>query len=95
MLARRLIERGVRCVQLYHQGWDQHGSLPRDLPRQCHETDRASAALVIDLEQRNAFPAVARPAGKSDALGMVAGIAIVAGLGLVTLWSMNSTRVAQ
>ena len=54
-----------------------------------------SDAEVIDLAQRNAFPAVARPAGKSDALGMVAGMAIVAGLGLVTLWSMNSTRVAQ
>ncbi|ASP29593.1 type VI secretion protein [Qipengyuania flava] len=54
-----------------------------------------SDAEVIDLAQRNAFPAVARPAGKSDALGMVAGIAIVAGLGLVTLWSMNSTRVAR
>lgn len=54
-----------------------------------------SDAEVIDLAQRHAFPAVARPAGKSDALGMVAGIAIVAGLGLVTLWSMNSTRVAQ
>lgn len=54
-----------------------------------------SDAEVIDLAQRNAFPAVARPVGKSDALGMVAGIAIVAGLGLVTLWSMNSTRVAQ
>ena len=54
-----------------------------------------SDAEVIDLAQRNAFPAVARPTGKSDALGMVAGIAIVAGLGLVTLWSMNSTRVAR
>ncbi|MBX7484062.1 type VI secretion protein [Qipengyuania sp. 6D47A] len=51
-------------------------------------------AEIIDLAQRNAFPAVARPAGKSDAMGMVAGIAIVAGLGLVTLWSMNSARVA-
>lgn len=51
-------------------------------------------AEIIDLAQRNAFPAVARPAGKSDTLGMVAGIAIVAGLGLVTLWSMNSARVA-
>lgn len=57
---------------------------PRD------ETD----AEIIDLAQRNAFPAVARPAGKSDALSLVAGIAIVAGLGLVTLWSMNSARVA-
>ncbi|MEP0562200.1 MAG: type VI secretion protein, partial [Qipengyuania citrea] len=43
-----------------------------------------SDAEVIDLAQRNAFPVVARPAGKSDALGLVAGIAIVAGLGLVT-----------
>lgn len=51
-------------------------------------------AEVIDLAQRNAFPAVARPSGKSDALGLAAGIAIVAGLGLVTLWSMNSARVA-
>jgi len=54
------------------------------------ETD----AEVIDLAQRNAFPAVARPGGgKSDALGMVAGIAIIAGLGAVTLWSMNSARL--
>ncbi len=53
-----------------------------------------SDAEVNDLAQRNAFPAVARPAGKSDALGLVAGIAIVAGLGLVTMWSMNSARIA-
>ena len=51
-------------------------------------------AEVIDLAQRNAFPAVAQRGGKSDALGMVAGIAIVAGLGLVTLWGMNSARFA-
>ncbi|WP_369027009.1 TrbI/VirB10 family protein [Qipengyuania sp. RANM35] len=51
-------------------------------------------AEVIDLAQRNAFPAVARPGGKSDAMGLVAGIAIVAGLGAVTLWSMNAARVA-
>ncbi|MEX0343098.1 MAG: TrbI/VirB10 family protein [Erythrobacter sp.] len=51
-------------------------------------------ADIIDLAQRNAFPAVARPSGKSDALGLVAGIAIVAGLGVVTLWSMNSARIA-
>ena len=51
-------------------------------------------AEVIDLAQRNVFPAVARPGGgKSDALGMVAGIAIIAGLGAVTLWSMNSARL--
>ena len=53
-----------------------------------------SDAEVIDLAQRNAFPVVARPAGKSDALGLVAGIAIVAGLGLMTMWSMNSARIA-
>ena len=52
-------------------------------------------AEVIDLAQRNAFPAVARPSGKSDGLGLVAGIAIVAGLGAVTLWSMNAGRVAE
>ena len=52
-----------------------------------------SDAEIIDLAQRNAFPAVARPGGKSDAMGMVAGIAIVAGLGAITLWSMNSARL--
>jgi hypothetical protein len=52
VLARRLLERDVRFVQLFHQGWDQHGSLPRDLRRQCLETDRASAALVVDLKRR-------------------------------------------
>ena len=52
-----------------------------------------SDAEVIDLAQRNAFPAVARPGGKGDAMGMVAGIAIVAGLGAVTLWSMSSARL--
>lgn len=52
LLARRLLERDVRFVQLFHQGWDQHGALPRDLRRQCRETDRASAALVLDLERR-------------------------------------------
>lgn len=54
-----------------------------------------SDADVIDLAQRNAFPAVARQGGKSDALGMVAGIAIVAGLGAVTLWSMNAARTPE
>ncbi|MGE3637670.1 MAG: DUF1501 domain-containing protein [Pirellulales bacterium] len=52
LLARRLAERGVRFIQLYHQGWDQHGNLPKDLPQQCQETDQASAALVKDLKQR-------------------------------------------
>ena len=52
ILARRLAERGVRFIQLYHQGWDQHGGLPQQLPKQCRETDQASAALVSDLKQR-------------------------------------------
>jgi len=52
LLARRLAERGVRFIQVYHQGWDQHGNLPTDLPQQCRETDQASAALVKDLKQR-------------------------------------------
>src|SRR5205807_10157746 len=52
LLARRLAERGVRFIQLYHQGWDQHGNLPRAIRMQCTETDQASAALVTDLKQR-------------------------------------------
>ena len=52
LLARRLTERGVRFVQLYHQGWDQHGNLPNAIAGQCKETDQASAALVLDLKQR-------------------------------------------
>jgi uncharacterized protein (DUF1501 family) len=52
VLARRLAERGVKFIQLYHQGWDHHGGLPKALPRQCRETDQASAALIQDLKQR-------------------------------------------
>jgi Protein of unknown function (DUF1501) len=52
LLARRLIERGVRFVQLFHEAWDQHGNLTRDIQKNCLETDRASAALVADLKQR-------------------------------------------
>lgn len=52
LLARRLVERGVRFVQLYHEAWDQHGNLARDLKKNCLETDRASAALIKDLKQR-------------------------------------------
>jgi hypothetical protein len=52
LLARRLAERGVRFIQLYHQGWDQHGNLPVQLRNQCAETDQASAALLLDLKQR-------------------------------------------
>jgi hypothetical protein len=52
LLARRLAERGVRFVQLFHRGWDQHTDLPGAIKRQCHDTDQASAALILDLEQR-------------------------------------------
>jgi len=52
LMARRLIERDVKFVQLYHQGWDQHGNLPSGIKNQCKNTDQASAALVKDLKQR-------------------------------------------
>jgi uncharacterized protein (DUF1501 family) len=57
LLARRLVERGVRFVQLYHRGWDTHGAsagtdIVVRLPRLCHETDQATAALLTDLRQR-------------------------------------------
>jgi hypothetical protein len=57
LLARRLVERGVRFVQLYHWGWDTHGTSSQDdiataLPARCEETDRASAALIRDLRER-------------------------------------------
>ena len=52
LLARRLAERDVRFIQLYHQGWDQHANLPGGIRNQTKETDRASAALVQDLKQR-------------------------------------------
>ena len=52
LLARRMIEKGVRFVQLYHRGWDQHDDLPKGIQRQCNDTDQASAALVLDLKQR-------------------------------------------
>ena len=51
-MARRRAERGVRFIQLFHQGWDQHGGLPGGISKQCMETDQPSAALLIDLEQR-------------------------------------------
>ena len=52
LLARRLAERDVRFIQIYHRGWDQHGDLPIALPLQCKDTDQGSAALVKDLKQR-------------------------------------------
>jgi hypothetical protein len=52
LLSRRLIERGVRFVQLFHEAWDQHGDLTKAIKRNCEDTDRASAALVRDLKRR-------------------------------------------
>jgi uncharacterized protein (DUF1501 family) len=52
LVARRLIERGVRFVQLFHEAWDQHGDLTKAIKRNTEDTDRASAALVKDLKQR-------------------------------------------
>lgn len=52
LLARRLVEKGVRFVQLYHEAWDQHSNLAHDLAENCRATDRASAALIKDLKQR-------------------------------------------
>jgi uncharacterized protein (DUF1501 family) len=52
LMARRLAERGVRFIQLYHRDWDHHGGLPKAMPNRCKETDQASAALVTDLKQR-------------------------------------------
>lgn len=52
LLARRLAERGVRFIQLYHQDWDHHGGLPSGLPKLCQETDQPAAALIKDLRER-------------------------------------------
>ncbi len=52
LLCRRMAERGVRFSQIFHRGWDQHASLPRDFPNQCKDIDQPSAALIKDLKQR-------------------------------------------
>ena len=52
LLARRLVERGVRFVELFHESWDQHGNLKKDLAKNCLDTDQACAALIQDLKQR-------------------------------------------
>ncbi len=52
LLARRLAERGVRFTQIFHRGWDQHGTIARDLPLQCRDVDQASYALIQDLKAR-------------------------------------------
>lgn len=55
LVARRLAERGVRFIQLFHQGWDQHGNLPKQIRKQCIDTDQATAALIRDLKLRGMF----------------------------------------
>lgn len=52
LLARRMIERDVRFVQIFHRGWDQHGEIPKDLPNQCRDIDQPSWALIQDLKNR-------------------------------------------
>jgi hypothetical protein len=52
LLARRLAERDVRFIQLFHMGWDHHSNLARDMPRQCRDTDHPTAGLITDLKQR-------------------------------------------
>jgi hypothetical protein len=52
LLARKLLEKDVKFVQLYHQGWDNHGGLPKGIAHQCKNTDQATAALIMDLKRR-------------------------------------------
>jgi arylsulfatase A-like enzyme len=52
ILARRLAERGVRFIQLYHRGWDQHNNLPSGIKSQCYDTDQPTAALLAELKER-------------------------------------------
>ena len=52
LLARRMAERDVRFIQIYHRGWDQHGNLPGDLPKQCHDIDQATYGLLTDLDRK-------------------------------------------
>jgi hypothetical protein len=55
LMARRLVERGVRVVQILHRGWDQHGNLPSEIRSQCHDTDQPTAALLADLKRKGLF----------------------------------------
>jgi hypothetical protein len=55
LLARRLAERGVRFIQLYHRGWDQHNKLPQDIKSQCYDTDQPTGALLTELKERGLF----------------------------------------
>ena len=53
LLARRLAERDVQCIQLFHRGWDQHNNLPRDIRNQCSDIDQPTRGLIEDLKQRD------------------------------------------
>lgn len=53
LMARRLAERGVQCIQLFHRGWDQHNNLPKDIRNQCRDIDHATRGLIEDLKQRD------------------------------------------
>jgi hypothetical protein len=55
LMARRMAEKGVRFSQIFHRGWDQHGALPKDLPNQCRDVDRACYGLITDLKQRGMY----------------------------------------
>ncbi len=55
LLARRMVERGVRFIQLFHRGWDHHTILPKQMPGQCYDIDQPCAALIDDLKQRGLF----------------------------------------
>ena len=52
LMARRLAERGVQCIQIFHRGWDQHNRLPHDITNQCRDIDQATYGLITDLEER-------------------------------------------
>ncbi len=64
LLARRLAERGVRFIQLYHRAWDHHSDIERDMPRAAKDVDQASAALIADLKQRGMLERHARYLGR-------------------------------
>jgi len=55
LMSRRMAEKGVRFSQIFHRGWDQHGALPKDLPNQCKDVDRACYGLITDLKQRGMY----------------------------------------
>ena len=90
LLARRLVERDVRFVQLFHEVWDQHGSLKGNIKKNAEQTDQASAALVSDLKERGLLEDTViiwggvnsdgRPSGKPKMVGITTIVASVSGL---------------